>query len=197
MRAVLRPAGCVSIAVLALAACGVPVQSTPVPIEPESVPSQLRAGEGTTSPQPSTTTGQSTLQLNFVRNDQLVSIRRDVPTGAPAERLQTVIDDLIAGPTKTEQTNGITTALPPNLTLTIAGLRGTRVILELAGETEGRSATENVLAVGQIVLSVTALPSVDEVTFSRDGVPVEALLADGALTTDPLTAADYASLRAR
>jgi spore germination protein GerM len=104
---------------------------------------------------------------------------------------------LIAGPTSTEQATGITTALPPNLNLTIAELRGTRVTLELSGETEGRSATENILAVGQIVLSVTALPSIDEVTFSRNGVPVEALLADGALTTDPLTASDYASLRAR
>jgi hypothetical protein len=73
--------------------------------------------------------------------------------------------------------------------------RGRRVVLELSGETGGRSATENVLAVGQIVLSVTALPTVDEVTFQRDGVAVEALLADGALTTEPLTAADYAALR--
>ncbi len=193
MRAVI----CVLTAVLALAACGVPVQSAPDPIEPGSVPSQLREGGRTASPQPSTTTGRSALQINFVRNDQLVSIRREAPTGAPAARLEIVIQDLIAGPTETEQANGITTALPPNLNLTIAELSGTRVVLELSGETEGRSATENVLAVGQIVLSVTALPSVDEVTFSRGGVPVEALLADGALTTDPLTAADYASLRAR
>ncbi|MGW7680794.1 GerMN domain-containing protein [Kribbella sp. NPDC054772] len=184
-------------AILTLAACGVPVQSGPEPIEPGSVPSQLRDSGQAPLPQPTATTRKFPLQVNFVRNDQLVSIRRDVPAGTPADRLSTVIDDLIAGPTKTEQANGITTALPPGLTLSIAKIQGTQVVLELSGDTEGRSAAENVLAVGQIVLSATALPSVDEVTFSRDGVPVEALLADGALTTDPLRAADYASLRAR
>jgi spore germination protein GerM len=192
----MRVAACLLAAAVVLAGCGVPVQSTPEPIEPAAVPSQLTGGGRAASPQPSTA-GRSTLQIDFVRNDRLVSIRRQAPPGAPAERIETVIKGLIAGPTSTEQANGITTALPPNLNLTIAELRGTRVTLELSGETEGRSATENILAVGQIVLSVTALPSIDEVTFSRNGVPVEALLADGALTTDPLTASDYASLRAR
>ena len=76
-------------------------------------------------------------------------------------------------------------------------VQGRRVDLQLSGQTDGRSATENVLAVGQIVLSVTALPTVDQVSFSRDGAPVEALLADGALTAEPLTAVDYEALRAR
>lgn len=197
MRSVSKAIAGLLTAIVTLAACGVPVQSTPEPVEPGSVPSELRDGGQTPSPQPSATTHKLPLQVNFVRNNQLVSIRREEPAGTPADRLSTVIKDLIAGPTKTEQANGITTALPPGLTLSIVEMQGTRVVLQLSGDTEGRSATENVLAVGQIVLSATALPSVDEVTFSRDGVPVEALLADGALTTDALTAADYASLRAR
>ncbi|HEY3557557.1 MAG TPA: GerMN domain-containing protein [Kribbella sp.] len=181
-------------ALLVLAGCGVPVQADPMPIEPAAVPSQLRGSGQATSPRPSATPGRTSLQVNFVRNDKLVSLRRQAP---PTARLQAVIDDLIAGPSDVEQANGVTTALPPNATLTVVTIQGSRVVLELSGDTEGRSATENVLAVGQIVLSVTALPSVDEVTFSRNGVPVEALLADGALTTEPLTESDYQSLRAR
>jgi spore germination protein GerM len=181
-------------AILLLAGCGVPVQGDPVPIEPGAVPTQLQESAPTGPPQASTVPGQSSLQINFVRNDQLVSLRRPAPN---SDRLQAVLDDLIAGPTELEQANGVTTALPPNAALTIAKVDGSHVTLELSGDTEGRSATENVLAVGQIVLSVTALATVDAVTFSRDGVPVEALLADGALTTEPLTAADYQSLRAR
>ena len=115
----MRAAICMLTAVLALAACGVPMQSAPDPIGPGAVPSQLRDGGPTASPQPSTTTCRSALQINFVRNDQLVSIRREAPTGAPAARLHAVIEDLTAGPTETEQANGITTALPPNLNLTI------------------------------------------------------------------------------
>ena len=133
----MRAAICMLTAVLALAACGVPMQSAPDPIGPGAVPSQLRDGGPTASPQPSTTTCRSALQINFVRNDQLVSIRREAPTGAPAARLHAVIEDLTAGPTETEQANGITTALPPNLNLTITQVQGTRVVLELSGETEG------------------------------------------------------------
>ncbi|MFI6676820.1 GerMN domain-containing protein [Kribbella sp. NPDC050470] len=122
---------------------------------------------------------------------------REAPSTAQTDRIDTVIQALQAGPNETEQANGITSALPDGLQLSVAEIQGTRVVLELGGETEGRSSTENVLAVGQIVLSFTALPSIDQVTFQRGGVPVETLLADGALTTEPLTAGDYASLRAR
>ena len=122
--------------------------------------------------------------MGFVRKDQLVSLIREVPSASATDRLNTVIQSLLAGPSDTEQANGITSALPPELALTVLDVNGSRVDLELSGETDGRSATENILAVGQIVLSVTALPSIDQVTFSRNGQPVEALLADGALTTD-------------
>ena len=184
-------------AVLVLAGCGVPMQSAPVPIEPGTIPSQLQGSGRTTTTEPSTTPGRLTVQVNFVRKDKLVSLHREAPAATPPGRLSTVIQALADGPTETEQADGVTTALPAELSLTVAEVHGSRVVLDLSGDTEGRSATENVLAVGQIVLSVTALPTVDEVTFSRDGEPVEALLADGALTTDPLTAADYESLQAR
>lgn len=193
----MRAVVCALSAVLLLVGCGVPIQSDPVPLEPGAVPSQLREANRPSSPQPSTTAGSSTVEVNFVRNDKVVRIRRQAPTGGPAERLNSVVSALMSGPSETEQASGITTALPQDLTLTVAKTEGTRVVIELAGATEGRSATENILAVGQIVLSVTALPTVEEVTFSRGGIPVEALLADGALTTNPLTASDFESLRAQ
>jgi spore germination protein GerM len=180
---------------LVLAGCGVPTQSKPVTLEPGVVPSQLQRTDRTPATTPSATAGRPTVEVEFVQHDKLVSRHRVAPTAAPDDVLETVVQALMSGPSKAEQANGLTTALPPGLTLTVSEVRGKRVVLELSGETEGRSATENVLAVGQIVLSMTALPSIDEVTLSRGGVPVEALLADGALTTDPLTAADYASLR--
>jgi hypothetical protein len=116
-------------AVLVLAGCGVPVQDGPVPIEPGAVPSQLRGSAQPATPQPSTAPGRSTLQVSFVRNDQLVSLRREAPAGAAADRLQAVIDDLIAGPSEVEQANGVTTALPPNATLKVAEVQGRRAVL--------------------------------------------------------------------
>jgi spore germination protein GerM len=181
----------VAVILVIAAGCGVPAQQQAIPIEPGAIPSQLSSPDRPTSPRASATPGRSTVQVNFVRKDRLVSLRRD----APGDRLAAVVQALKDGPTETEQANAITTALPPDLSLIVVAVQGRRVTLDLSGETDGRSATENVLAVGQIVLSVTALPSVDEVLFSHNGATVEALLADGALTTDPLTADDYASLR--
>ncbi len=176
-------------AALVLLGCGVPLQDEPTPIEPQAIPSRLQSPRASTA---APSTAMTTVQVNFVRKNRLVSLAREV-TGADLP--EGVIRALTTGPTENEQADGITSALPPGITLTVAVVQGTTVGLELSGETGGRSATENVLAVGQIVLSLTALDTVDEVTFWRDGSPVEALLADGALTTKPLTAADYEALR--
>ncbi|MFI7065755.1 GerMN domain-containing protein [Kribbella sp. NPDC050124] len=183
-----RLAGVVAVALL-LVGCGVPLQSEPVPIEAESIPSRLQTPDTPTSV---ATAARTAVQVVYVRNDRLIKVAREV---SGSRVLDGVIQALRTGPTGPEQADGITTALPPGLALTVVAIQGTRVVLELSGETDGRSATQNVLAVGQIVLSVTALQSVDEVTFSRAGKPVEALLADGAVTTQPLTAEDYEALR--
>lgn len=180
-----------------LAGCGVPIQSEPVPITSAAVPTRLQGSPGAPTVTPSATPGRPAVQVNFVRDDKLVALVRDTAATSPTDQLAGVVDALLAGPTETEQAGGVTTALPPGIGLTVVDVQGNRVDLQLSGETDGRSATENVLAVGQIVLSVTALPTVDQVSFSRDGAPVEALLADGALTAEPLTAADYEPLRAR
>jgi spore germination protein GerM len=176
-------------AALVLVGCGVPLQSEPAPIEPQAIPSRLQS-PGVRTAVPSA--ARTTVQVNFVRKDRLVSLAREV---AVNDQLDGVIQALTAGPTTSEQADGITSALPPGIAVTVVVVQGTTVGLELSGETDGRSATENVLAVGQIVLSVTALQTVDQVTFWRDGAPVEALLADGALTTAPLTETDYEALR--
>ncbi|MGC4938811.1 GerMN domain-containing protein [Kribbella sp. DT2] len=182
--------------VLVAAGCGVPTQDSPVGIQPEALPSRLRetALPGEVSP-PTAGPGQVSVVVNFVRKDRLVRSAREVPNGSAQERLSAIVEALAAGPTERERASGISSALPAGLQLTVAALQGNRAVIGLTGETDG-SAAENVLAVGQIVLSATAIPTVKEVSFERDGLPVEALLADGALTRNPLTAANYASLRA-
>ncbi|MEV0799153.1 GerMN domain-containing protein [Kribbella sp. NPDC050281] len=184
-------------AALVLVGCGVPVQEDPAPIDPGAIPSRLRtSSRPTTGPAPATS-GQATIQVNFVRRDRLVALNREAPSTTSTELMNAVLQGLQDGPTATERAGGLTSALQPGLTLSVIHVQARSVVLELSGETGGRSAAENVLAVGQIVLSVTALPAVDEVTFSHNGVPVEALLADGALTTKPLTAKDYEALRSQ
>ena len=136
------------------------------------------------------------MTVYFVRDDLLVSTRRQLPDGS-ADRLGAVVQGLAAGPTDDEQARGLSTALPSGLTLNATRQPNGIVALELDTDGGGRSSSETVLAVGQLVLTVTSLPGVQAVRFTRDGQPVEALLADGALTTRPLSASDYADLKAR
>ncbi|WP_433169197.1 GerMN domain-containing protein [Kribbella sp. CA-247076] len=172
------------------------MQSTPAPIDPGVVPTELSSPRQPAVPA-TAVPGKPAVQVNFVRDDRVVGQLREAPSTAPSDRLATVVQALQAGPNDREQADGLTSALPEGLQLTVVEIQGTRVVLELSGEVEGRSATENVLAVAQIVLSLTALPSIDQVTFQRNGAPAETLLADGALTTEPLTADDYSMLRTR
>ncbi len=190
-----RLAGAIAV-MLFLTGCGVPVQDDPMQVQPEVVPSQLRPQATPQTQSPSTADPSKPKALiHFVRADRLVALTRDVPAGSVEDRLNAVLAALVVGPTEEELARGVASALPEGLQLKVLSVDGPEVVLELSGETDGRSATENVLAVGQIVLSVTSVRPVTKVRLARDGRPVEALLADGALTAEPLTAADYAELR--
>jgi spore germination protein GerM len=185
------------VVVLLVVGCGVPVQESPVQIQPDVLPSRLRETALPRDVAPTTPgLGQVSVVVHFVRDDRLVRLVRELPSGPVQDRLTATVAALVTGPTDRERAAGISSALPTGLQLTVVALEGDRAVIELSGETDGSSAAENVLAVGQIVLSTTAVPTVREVTFERDGLPVDALLADGSLTNRPLTAADYAVLAA-
>ena len=184
-------------ALVFLSGCGVPTQDVPVEVRQTTVPSQLRSG-ATRQPESSSTAKPTTptVLVHFVRADRLVGLARDVPSGSLEDRLDGLLAALAAGPSEAEQGQGVTSALPAGLQVRVLTVSGPEVVLELNGETDGTSATENVLAVGQIVLSATSFDAVKQVRLARDGQPVEALLADGALTDHPLSAADFSILRA-
>ena len=52
------------------------------------------------------------------------------------------------------------------------------------------------LAFGQIVLTLTSLPGIGQVRFTVGSQPQGALAADGSLIDGPVSADNYASLRA-
>jgi spore germination protein GerM len=62
-----------------------------------------------------------------------------------------------------------------------------RVFAAVGGE-------EEILAVAQIVLTATSIEGVDLVAFQLDGVPTDVPVASGALSVDPVGAADYSAL---
>ena len=182
---------------LVLTNCGVPGQSSPDRVAPGDLPSPLRSGSSAEPTAQASIDPAKSYLVYFVRNDRLVGLAREEAVGSPNDRLIAVVGSLTTGPTESEQAAGITTSLPTGLRLRVSEVRAQQAVLDLSGETDGRSATDNLLAVGQIVLSVTSLPWNKQVTFVRNGSPVEALLPGGALTANPLTATDYQTLRSR
>ncbi|SBT41868.1 GerMN domain-containing protein [Micromonospora auratinigra] len=172
-----------------LAGCGVPVDDAPRPVSapPGVVPS--RTGTATADPD-----GRVDETLCFVREDGLAAVTRRVDG---VSGVDSHLQHLLAGPDPAERDRGLATALPGTITVAGATVAGSLVTVDVreAGEETGRS--DDVLAFGQIVCTLTQRPEVDSVSFRRDGQPLEVPRADGSLSALPLTAADYRPLLRR
>ncbi|SCE98925.1 GerMN domain-containing protein [Micromonospora mirobrigensis] len=169
-----------------LAGCGVPVDDRPRPVQAPPGPFPT-AGTGS----PSVAAGPVDETLCFVRDDGLDTVVRQVQA-LPA--LDVHLQRLLAGPDGPERDRGLATALPGTLTVTGARLAGrlAEVTVQPVGEEIGRS--DEILAYGQIVCTLTARGDVDRVSFRRGDRPLEVPKADGSLSREPLTGADYRPL---
>jgi hypothetical protein len=173
---------------LLLAGCGIPTDRTPRAVA--TVSDDLA---GTPSPPPDGTARLSAT-VYLVDGKDLVPVRRPlaVPVGAVA-----LITAIAAGPTQTEQARGLRTALSSPLDVKAASVdRSGHLSIDLEGEPAGAGATEQVLAFGQVVLSLITLPSIRSVQFRVGRQPLPVPRGDGSLTTDPLTQDDYSQLLA-
>ncbi|MDM4719266.1 GerMN domain-containing protein [Micromonospora sp. WMMA1363] len=180
-----RAAGAVLL-VLFLAGCGVPTDDRPRAVE--APPGVFPTPGATTSTVP---TGQVDEALCFVRDDHLVKVVRRIDTPPTVDQQ---LEHLLAGPSPAERDSGLITALPGAVAAAGVRLAGTRAEIDLpaTGDETGRS--DEVLAFGQIVCTLTAHAEVDAVSFIRDGQPLGVPRADGSLSQVPLVAADYAEL---
>jgi hypothetical protein len=126
-----------------------------------------------------------------VRDSKLVAVRRAGP------RLPTVeaqLEHLLAGPTEAEHEDGLSSALT-GLGLTARlGIEATEAVVELGSRPDRAGRSDEVLAYGQIVCTLTARPEIDTVVFHYEGQPVDVPRGDGSLGRRPLAASDYASL---
>lgn len=171
-----------------VAGCGVPVENDPRVVEPPRGPF---AGTAAASPSPAVEAGTVAEPLYFVRGDMLVAVLRRV------KALPTVeghVEQLVAGPTAAERGAGLVNALTGNAVIVSVRLVGGRATVELGDAPEGGSPRDEVLALGQVVCTLTARADVAAVSFHQGGRAVGVPRGDGALSRLPLTAADYAAL---
>lgn len=181
-----------ALAVLALAACGVPATSPPTAIT--DVPYNLMETAGPLTPLPSTPARRGPFIYWVNAADQLIALEAGMTTSEAPDTVAAVLTRLAEGPNERERESGLASALGPDVSLTVNSIQGNRADIDITIGPPGPSARRLPLAVGQIVLSLTSVPGVDSVWLMSGGTPIEAPLPDGALTARPLTAQDFTAL---
>jgi hypothetical protein len=173
------------VAILLAAACGVPGEDRPRSVDPPPVPLTTA-----TAPTPTTDPNGSVAEvICLLRDDLLVAVVRRVAVLPPIEDH---LGQLVAGPTAVERAAGLTSALTGSRVRGVALADG-EARVELKSE-EDVARSDDVLAFGQVVCTLTTRPDVVRVVFHRAERAVAVPRGDGSLSDAPLTASDYAAI---
>jgi spore germination protein GerM len=129
------------------------------------------------------------LTVFLVRDTALTPVERRIDAATPA----TALAEVVEGPTRAEASAGIRTALAPE----VVGIEevlpdGTTTVSVTRGFT-GNTGGNQLLAVAQVVWTLTGLPPVDRVRFTVEGVQVE-VPTDAGLSAGPVNRDDFRSV---
>jgi hypothetical protein len=164
-----------------VASCGVPDEQAR-PVDRDELPANLtepptsaaRAGGGQVA----------VATVHWIRGRELVGESVLFEAGPDTERLLALLERGPAGE------DGRLRSAVSDEAIDSVSVRDGRAVVELAEVT----GPDQVLAIGQLVLTLTSLPEIDQVGVERDGESVEVPLPDGTLVRRPLQAQDYSSL---
>ncbi len=175
-------------AALTLAACGVPSQGEAERIPADRVPFGLvaRAGESPTS----SAVGAVGSTVYLIRSDGLVPVERSVsgPTG------QELVALLAAGPSEAESANGLRSAINDEDVVGNVVVSAPVAGVDLSDRFGELPRGDQLLAVAQLVYTLTGIPEVKQLTFQLDGRPTAVPRADGSLSDLPVGREDYREL---
>lgn len=191
-----RAAVALALALLA-AGCGIPTGGEPSTIPASDVPYGLAepsTPSATTAP-PEVLPDTSRVYL-LAAGDVLVPRGRELTGDTRRERLAELLSQLAAGPTATERDEQLSTALPPEVRLSVASLDDGVATVRMNDSAQAPSGVAGRRAVAQIVLTATSVPGVRAVLLELAGEQIEAPLPSGELTSEPLTADDFAGFGA-
>jgi spore germination protein GerM len=187
-RGVRRPVAVLALVLTACAAagCAIPTQSAPSTMPPSKVPFNLLDPHlpttTTTLPKPTSLVPVKVFFLNA--SNQLTAASRVVAAPAP---LTAIITSMLAGPTKAEITQGLSTAIPSNVSVLSTTTQSDIVTVNMNaafGELTGNSIE---LAVSQIVATVATENGYDTgVVFEIDGQRTSVPIANGSQVTEPV-----------
>ncbi len=175
--------------VLALAGCGIPVDTAARPLSPDEVPLPPTAPAPAPTPLPGDST-QVPLDVFFVRDSRLAPVRRQL-SAAPS--VEDAIAAVLTEPTSSERSRGLRTALTRRVRLAGAVAAGIPLI-DVSETFAGTEGEEQILALAQLVFTLTGLPGVEGVSFALEGRPVEVPTGDGTLKGGPLRREDFSAV---
>jgi spore germination protein GerM len=178
-------------AALVAAGCGVSPQGHATLAAPGSVPFDLlgQTPSATATTLQISPTDKATIFL--VQGERLAPVQRELP--APVS-VESVLEALAAGPTATEVQLGLRTALLASGLMHSGGVSGGIATIDLGQPFTEIAGRDQIVALAQIVSTVTGLPGVGRAAFTLDGNPVGILRGDGAVTTESVSRDDYATL---
>ncbi|GEM_PF-2771436 len=192
---------------LALAACGVPVGGPPRAISANQVPNGALA----VNPPPcgSTPGGCKPVFLYFVSSTSgavTPAPVRCLPI-AQARRLDTVLDQLLGGPSTSDFASGFTSAIPPGTALIsvspnppqgVPPMPTKAITVNFTSSFNVLAGLAEVQAIEQVVFTIAAwlalpgqLDAQVPVAFQIDGQPVPVPIGTGAQVSTPVTVANY------
>lgn len=178
-----------------LAGCGIPAGSAPQAIAKSDVPFHLLDPSSPSTSTPfNAPAGVSEVIFLVDSTLHLTPVRRIV---APPANLTQIVNLLLLGPTDVESTNGIQSFLTGTTTQSSSS-NGALVTLSNGVATVDFATnpvvggTQNLLAIAQVVFTVTQQPNVTGVLFEIADQPIEVPAGpNGALVPGPVTKLQY------
>lgn len=177
-------------ALLGSGACGVPLENDAHVIPGEDFPYDLDVTSTTDVSVAPSGSGSATVFL--LRDDELVEVPRMVTD--PAD-LAGLLTELTASLSPAETGQGLRRALNDAALLGGVDRAGRVATVELDADFDQFAPHEQLLALAQIVFTLTERDEVDRVQFSREGEPLTIPTATGSLVNGPVSRYDYRSLR--
>ena len=186
-RAVVGPA---TVALSVVTACGVPNDEV-TRIEADELPAALRATTTTATHQGSPAGELADVGVYWIRDKLLVPEAITFESAPGVERVITLLE---RGPTTNGRDADVRSAMSQPGVIRSVVRDDDLVIVELSNTFSDVAGSDQVLALGQIVATLTSLPDVARVEFRRGGELLEVPIPDGSLVRRPVTRVDYASL---
>ena len=118
-----------------------------------------------------------------------------IRTVDPPDVAGNAVQALIDGPTVAEQSADLSSAIPADTLLLGLTIQDGLATIDLSREFEVGGGSFNILSrLAQVVYTLTAFPTVDEVLFHLDGQPVDVFSGEGVVLDGPVDRDDYATI---